>query len=276
MAPSLAGWILWWRRSTTWLPLLVFPLLVAAILLALPEGGRGPLGPAGLDHLQRLAESRRYLHLDVMGTMAFAIAGFLRAVERRYDLWGAFVLTLLPAVGGGVIRDLLIGGERLPLGLLQDPLPLVLVLAVLLLGTTLSRLISPRQLAAPIWSRLLTVFDSIGLASFAVIGTRVASLAQLSWWWLPVAAALTCSGGGVLMDVVSGREPRSFQGEPYEELAILGSLVLILLWSFAGRLEPLTWPVTAAMACSWWLVFLSRLLVVRLGWRSWRLGLPTG
>jgi uncharacterized membrane protein YeiH len=223
-----------------------------------------------------LAESRRYLHLDVMGTMAFAIAGFLRAVERRYDLWGAFVLTLLPAVGGGVIRDLLIGGERLPLGLLQDPLPLVLVLAVLLLGTTLSRLISPRQLAAPIWSRLLTVFDSIGLASFAVIGTRVASLAQLSWWWLPVAAALTCSGGGVLMDVVSGREPRSFQGEPYEELAILGSLVLILLWSFAGRLEPLTWPVTAAMACSWWLVFLSRLLVVRLGWRSWRLGLPTG
>ncbi len=276
MGISFARRILRWRPFPAWLPLLVFPLLVAAILFALPEGGRGPLGPAGLDHLQRLAESRRYLHLYVMGTIAFAIAGFLRAVERRYDIWGAFVLTLLPAVGGGVIRDLLIGGERLPLGLLQDPLPLVLVLAVVLLGTTLSRLISPRQLAAPIWGRLLTMFDSIGLASFAVIGTRVALLAQLSWWWLPVAAALTCSGGGVLMDVVSGREPRSFQGEPYEELAILGSLVLVLLWSFAGRLEPLTWPVTAAMACSWWLVFLSRLLVVGLGWRSWRLGLPTG
>jgi NitT/TauT family transport system substrate-binding protein len=276
MGISFARRILRWRPVPAWLSLLVFPLLVAAILFALPEGSRGPLGPAGLDHLQRLAESRRYLHLYVMGTIAFAIAGFLRAVERRYDIWGAFVLTLLPAVGGGVIRDLLIGGERLPLGLLQDPLPLVLVLAVVLLGTTLSRLISPRQLAAPIWGRLLTVFDSIGLASFAVIGTRVALLAQLSWWWLPVAAALTCSGGGVLMDVVSGREPRSFQGEPYEELAILGSLVLVLLWSFAGRLEPLTWPVTAAMACSWWLVFLSRLLVVGLGWRSWRLGLPTG
>jgi NitT/TauT family transport system substrate-binding protein len=271
-ANSLAGWILRWRRFPTWLPFLVLTLLVAAILLALPEGDGGPLGPAGLDHLQRLAQSRRYLHLDVIGTAAFALAGFLRAVERRYDLWGAFVLTLLPAVGGGVIRDLLIGGNRIPLGLLRDPLPLVVVLVVLLLGTVLSRLISPRCLASPIWSQLHMVCDSIGLASFAVIGTRVALLAQLSWWWLPLSAALTCAGGGVLMDVVSGREPRSFQGEPYEELAVLGSLVLILLWSLASRFEPLTWPVTAAMACSWWLVLVTRLLVVRLGWRSWRLG----
>jgi hypothetical protein len=47
MASPLARWILRWRRSSIWLPLLVFPLLVAAILLALPAGGQGPLGPAG-------------------------------------------------------------------------------------------------------------------------------------------------------------------------------------------------------------------------------------
>jgi len=77
------------------------------------------------------------------------------------------------------------------------------------------------------------------------------------------------------MDVVSGREPRTFQGEPYEELAILGSLVLILLWTIAARFAPLTWPSKTAMECSWIFVFLSRLLVVRFGWRSWRLP-PSG
>ncbi|CAK6701668.1 TRIC cation channel family protein [Synechococcus sp. CCY9201] len=265
-------WVRWRHGWAPWALLLLLLLLVALILLTLQGEAQVPLGPEGRSHIQRLAQVRRYRHFDLIGTAAFALAGFLRALQRRYDLWGTFVLTLLPAVGGGVIRDLLIGGDRLPLGLFREPVYLVIVLMVLLLGTVLSNLISPSRLASPVWGAVFTVCDSIGLATFAVIGTRVALLAQLDWWWLPLSAALTCSGGGVIMDVVSGREPRSFQGEPYEELAILGSLVLILLWSFAGRFEPLTWPITAAMGCTWWLVFLLRLLVVRFGWRSWRLG----
>ncbi len=52
--------------------------------------------------------------LDLVGTASFGLAGFMRARQRRYDLWGAFMLTFLPAVGGGTVRDLLIGGERSP------------------------------------------------------------------------------------------------------------------------------------------------------------------
>lgn len=272
MTSQSARWVRWRHEWAPWVLLLVLLLLMGLILLTLQGAAQVPLGAEGRSHLQRLAQARRYLHFDLIGTAAFALAGFLRALQRRYDLWGSFVLTLLPAVGGGVIRDLLIGGNRLPLVLFREPIYLVIVLMVLLLGTVLSNLISPSRLASPVWGALFTVCDSIGLATFAVMGTRVALLAQLDWWWLPLSAALTCSGGGMLMDVVSGREPRSFKGEPYEELAILGSLALILLWSLAGRFEPLTWPITAAMGFTWWLLFLLLLLVVRYGWRSWRLG----
>jgi len=251
--------------------LLVLILFVGLILFALKGANQVPHLPEVDNYLKRLAESRRYLHLDLIGTSAFGISGFLRAVKRRYDLWGALVLTMLPAVGGGVIRDLLIGGDRLPLFVFREPLYLVVILMVVLIGSILANTLSPGQLRAPVWGGLLCFCDSIGLASFTVIGTRVALLAHLDWWFLPLSAALTCAGGGVLMDVVSGREPRTFQGEPYEELAILGSLVLILLWTIAARFAPLTWPSKTAMECSWIFVFLSRLLVVRFGWRSWRL-----
>ena len=255
--------------------LLVLILFVGLILFGLKGANQVTHVPEIHNYLERLAESRFYLLLDLIGTAAFGISGFLRAVKRRYDLWGALVLTMLPAVGGGVIRDLLIGGDRLPLFVFREPLYLVVILMVVLVGTIVANTLSPGQLRSPAWGGLLCICDSIGLASFTVIGTRVAMLAHLDWWFLPLSAALTCAGGGVLMDVVSGREPRTFLGEPYEELAILGSLVLILLWTIAARFAPLTWPSKAAMEFSWMLVFVSRLLVVRFGWRSWRLP-PSG
>lgn len=257
-------------------PRRLLPLLAALALLALlllvhlwrPE----VLGPAGREHLQQLASSGRYRHWDLIGSAAFALYGFLTALQRRYDLWGGFVLTLLPTVGGGVIRDLLIGTERFPLLLFSDPTHLGLVLTVLLLGAVGSRWFSARDLQSGWPARLLLLADSIGLASFAVIGTRVALLADLPWYWLPFSAAVSCTGGGCLMDIVTGREPRTFQGEPYEEIAMLGSLLLIVLWCGADALQPAIWPITVAMPVAWLVMLLARLWVVRCGRRSWRLG----
>ena len=72
--------------------------------------------------------------LDLIGTAAFAISGFIRALQRRYDLWGCFILTLLPAVGGGTIRDLLIGGMRSPPFILKDSNYLLVVFVVVIAG----------------------------------------------------------------------------------------------------------------------------------------------
>lgn len=254
------------------LPILLAVLLLGVLLVLVQAGRPEVLGSAGREHLQQLASSGRFRHWDLIGSVAFAIFGFFTALQRRYDLWGCFVLTLLPTVGGGVIRDLLIGGQRFPLQLFRDPTYLGLVLTVLLVGALGSRWFAPRNLQVGWPARLLLLADSIGLASFAVIGTRVALLADLPWYWLPFSAAVSCTGGGCLMDIITGREPRTFQGEPYEEIAVLGSLLLIVLWCAADALQPATWPITAAMPLAWAAMLVARLWVVHRGWRSWRLG----
>jgi len=63
--------------------------------------------------LQQILSAKAFYILDLIGTLAFGIAGFARAQERRYDIWGALVLTSLPAVGGGTLRDLLVGASAI-------------------------------------------------------------------------------------------------------------------------------------------------------------------
>jgi NitT/TauT family transport system substrate-binding protein len=233
---------------------------------------KGPLGPAGRHTFAQLVGSPWFYALDLVGTVAFGFSGFLRALQRRYDLWGCFILTLLPAVGGGTLRDLLIGGMRSPPFIFKDPTYLLLVALVIAAGSLFSKLLSAGAPETPWFSRLLSTCDSIGLATFTIIGCRVALEADLGWWWMAICAALTCAGGGMLLDVVTGREPRTFQGEPYEEIAVVGSLVLIAGLLIADRFETLTWPVLAALVVAWWFVFVARVLVVKLNLRSWRPG----
>ena len=234
---------------------------------------RGPLGPAGREAFATLVTSSWFYVLDLIGTTAFGLSGFIRALQRRYDLWGCFILTLLPAVGGGILRDLLIGGMRSPPFVFQDGTYLLVVLIVLAAGSILASLLNEGAADSANFQRLLGLCDSIGLATFTIIGAQVALEADLNWWWMVICAALTCAGGGMVLDVVTGREPRTFQGEPYEEIAVIGAVVLIGGFMIADRFETLQWPVLAAMVVSWVTVFISRQLVIRHNLRSWRPGL---
>jgi len=232
----------------------------------------GPLGPAGRQAFDRWVNNPWFYGLDLLGTAAFGISGFMQALQRRYDLWGCFILTLLPAVGGGTLRDLLIGGMRSPPFIFKDSTYILVVVAVIASGLFLNHLLKAGATVSPSFILVLGVCDSIGLATFTIIGARVALQSDLGWWWMAICAALTCAGGGMLLDVVTGREPRTFQGEPYEEVAVLGSLVLIASLFIADHFETLAWPVLAAMVVSWWSVFLTRQLVIRHDLRSWRPG----
>lgn len=227
-------------------------------------------------YLAQAVNSSWFYALDLIGTAAFGLAGFMRAQQRRYDLWGALILTMLPAVAGGTLRDLLVGGDRHPPFIFKDPIYMYIVVEIVVIGTLLSRLTSDRFIGARNFDRALTLFDTLGLAAFTVIGAKVALLAELNWVWIPFCAALTCAGGGMLLDIVTGREPRTFQGEPYEEIAIAGGLMLLLSLNVAGRFEHSPWIVTAAMLATMAVVFVARMLVVTRGWRSYRLGIvPT-
>ncbi len=236
-----------------------------------PHGDHFALTPSTRHYLVEVVRSRWFYALDLIGTVAFGIAGFMRAEQRRYNLWGALILTLLPAVGGGTLRDLLVGGDRHPPFMFKDPTYVYLVLAIVTLGAWLARILPEHASGSRTFERSLTFFDTVGMATFTVIGAQVALIAGLHWFWVPICAALTCAGGSMLLDVVTGREPRTFQGEPYEEIAVLGGLMLLLGFWLANKFEHSGAMVVAVILTTMASVFILRLTVVKYGLRSYRL-----
>ena len=154
---------------------------------------------------------------DMIGTIAFALSGVLLAFRYNYDIFGAFVLASLPAVGGGVIRDLITNRETL--AVVSSPIYLTTVVVLVVAGFAVIRIGSAIRksglgaAAAGLLQRrrehieyLVQVFDAIGLAAFTVTGVVVAVATQVRplWLWGPILAALTAAGGGILPGAVYG------------------------------------------------------------------------
>ena len=159
-----------------------------------------------------------YRMIEVLGTMFYAISGLLLARQANLSFSGAFILALLPGIGGGVIRDVLL--DRVPVTVFKTPVYFLTVVATVISGYVLIRLI---YYLYPIkrcyrffqWvkkhyhARLVNVIkatDSIGLAAFTVIGVMVAVEMQASplWLWGPILAVLSSCGGGIVRDFVMG------------------------------------------------------------------------
>lgn len=218
-------------------------------------------------HLATTTGANWFTGIIVVGSLVFGYAGFMRAQRRNYDLWGAFVLVLLPVVGGGVIRDILVGGDRYPPFVVREPMYLYLVLGAFLVGVVSSMFMNERVVGSRPFDWTMKFFDTLGLAALTIVGAQVALLAELSWIWIPICAALTCAGGGMLSDIVTGREPATFRGEPYEELAIIGGMVMLLGLQIADAYEHITWIAPAVIIATMVLVFSMRMLVILFGIR---------
>jgi polar amino acid transport system substrate-binding protein len=144
-----------------------------------------------------------------VGTVAFALSGVVLAYEGRYTLFGALILAALPAVGGGVVRDLLL--QRQPLGIVRAPEALLIVFGTVFVGMVVIKAIA-RVKAGSLTKRLqshankaallIEMFDAIGLAAFIVVGVVVVldTPAQPLWLWGPIAAVVTGSFGGLMRD----------------------------------------------------------------------------
>lgn len=218
--------------------------------------------------------------LDLLGTAAFAVSGVIIARRERYDIVGALVLAALPAVGGGILRDLITG--RVPLGVLRSPSYLLVVLAVVAGGYLFCILRDRRAAQGNAAGRFrwlsgrgaLEFCDAIGLAVFTVIGVMVAveQRCQPLWLWGPVAAALTGAGGGVLRDILRAQaDIPTLKGTIYPEIALLWGLVFSLFISWeATRLDPVEISYGTVLVILGALA--TRLLVVHCGLRSLFLG----
>ncbi len=243
-----------------------------AIWRKLDNYEHSPLSDEVLYRLERILDSSIFYILDLLGTLAFGLAGFARASERRYDIWGALILTSLPAVGGGTLRDLLVGGDRHPPFVFSDPTYIYIVMGIVVVGTLWDRYNPTGKPMIDTNSPFFLAIDTVGLAAFCLIGAKVAILAQLDWYWIPMLAATTCAGGGVMMDIISGSEPRTFRGVFYEEIAILGGLVLLALLYAAQFASNVALFIQAALIQTFMLVYVVRIVVVQKGLSAPRLG----
>src|SRR5712691_5342146 len=192
------------------------------------------------------------LILNLVGTFAFGLTGGILAVRKRMDLFGVLVLSVATGLGGGIMRDIILG--HVP--------PTTLVDWRYLAAAGVAGLIvffDFRQIVK--WNRFVTTFDAVGLAIFTVTGTTIALAAQLN----PVPAALlgmlTGIGGGALRDILAAEVPLVLRSEIYAVASMLGAIIIVLA-NQAQALEPST-EIIAAIA-----TFVLRMVSV---WRGWKI-----
>ncbi|MEH3034625.1 MAG: TRIC cation channel family protein [Aeromicrobium erythreum] len=189
--------------------------------------------------------------LEIVGIFAFAVTGALVGVRRDLDAFGVTVLALLTGLGGGVLRDVLIGATP-PTALREWP-PITTALVAALVVVVWHRRIGRRD-------PQILVFDALGLGLFCVSGTIVAAEAGLAPWAAALMGVITSIGGGILRDVLAGRIPVVLQRDLYATPAALGAVVAAATWRL--DLTPLLYVVAAASCVTW------RLLAVRRDWSA--------
>lgn len=175
--------------------------------------------------------------LDLLGTAAFAASGALAGVQRRMDLLGVVVLGLVTAVGGGTIRDLLLGA--IPPFCFTDENYLYLAIIV-------SLLVFYFHHSLDFLHRPLLYFDALGLGTFLVIGTGKALRYDAGFLVAVMMGVMTATAGGVVRDVLSDQVPFILQKEIYATACIFGGILYYLLYRW-GAGESLTAVIAATL-----------------------------
>lgn len=217
--------------------------------------------------------------LVFMGTVAFALSGVLLAHEGKYTVFAAMLLAVLPAVGGGVVRDLLL--QREPIGIVRNPDALLIVFCTVLAGMLVIRgaaLLqagpSARHLVLPtaLASRSIEVTDAVGLAAFTVTGVVIVldAAVQPLWLWGPIAAVLTSAFGGLMRDLFRhDRVVANLRGELYAEIAFAWGLAFALFLDWEGdRLQPQEIAIGVVVTVVG--AFITRMVAIQRHTRGWR------
>lgn len=175
------------------------------------------------------------LILEIIGTVAFAVSGAMTGLVKKMDIFGVVILGLTTAVGGGVIRDLVLGNT--PPATFQDPVYAVvaLVTALVLFLPQVRRLLIRNQ---ALYDRVLFLMDAAGLGIFTVVGVRFAyaHVPQATLFLLIFVGVVTGAGGGVLRDIMAGDTPYIFVKHVYASASLVGAMVCGLLWHRLGEM----------------------------------------
>lgn len=191
--------------------------------------------------------------LDLIGTLVFAISGVTAAVEKKFDLVGATILGMVTAIGGGTLRDLLIG--ETPVSWMKDLNYLYVIIAALPLCYFFQNQILKLR-------RGVFLFDTIGIGLFTILGVQKTLALGLSPLIALLMGVVSAVFGGVIRDILSNEVPLIFRKEIYASACLIGGLIFLGMHS----LMPGSWYNSLAAIA---VVILIRYLAVRNNW-----GLP--
>ena len=166
-------------------------------------------------------------YFELLGAVAFAVSGAALAVKKGMDLFGVAVMGMTTAVGGGILRDMLLG--LTPPAALKDPLQALVAIATSLLLFIVWKKWHPSG-NHRVWESVLLAADSLGLGIFSVHGAAVAIRAGYgaNVFLVLLVGVLTGVGGGVLRDTLAGNVPYIFRKHIYALAALAGALVWLI------------------------------------------------
>ncbi|NJB34984.1 MULTISPECIES: trimeric intracellular cation channel family protein [Flavobacteriaceae] len=157
--------------------------------------------------------------VDVLGTIAFAISGVLIAMDKRLDFFGVMIIGFVTAIGGGTLRDLLIGNT--PVLWMRDANYMIIISATVILAIVFAKQLKYLR-------KSLFLFDTIGIGLYTTVGIEKGLDAGL----LPIICialgTITASFGGVIRDILCNEIPVIFRKEIYATACILGGIAFFL------------------------------------------------
>lgn len=205
----------------------------------------------------KVISPRLILMADLAGTFVFALEGALIAIQNNFDFLGVMVLAFTAALGGGVIRDILIGAH--PPNAIRD----WRYATVAFVAGTLAFLLYAPLLLFP--NPILITLDAAGLSLFAVSGTEKSIAYKIHPFIAVLMGTLTGVGGGILRDIFLAQVPAIFRTDIYATAALAGASVMVIGQSFGMPRRIMA--ITGGLMC-----FSLRLIAV---WQNWHLPTAT-
>lgn len=202
---------------------------------------------------------------ELIGTVAFALSGGLTAIERRLDFFGIIVLSIITAMGGGVIRDLILGIT--PPAMFRNYIyvatALICAIVLLVFASLFSKWLNTSRMQKLMHG--INLFDAVGLGIFTVIGINTAMDVGFgsNGFLVVFVGVITGIGGGMLRDVLVGRTPQVLRKDVYAIAAIIGGICYY---------EMLKYNVSAAVAM---LIGAVIIITIRLFGLYYQWNLPT-
>ena len=154
--------------------------------------------------------------IDILGTFAFAVSGAVSAMEKNLDAFGILIISFVTAIGGGTVRDILVG--NFPVNWLQNDTAILIIFSAAVLSMLFGRYI--RQL-----NTALFLFDALGLGLFTIIGLEIGLKLNFSPGVCIALGTISACFGGVLRDVLLNKLPLIFHKEIYALACIIGGTV---------------------------------------------------